>query len=124
LGWLAAPHLRVAQWMKDEMLGPLDSVIESLVSPPSDPMALANRWDGILKSETGFKLDQLVEAVQRWVFDLTQDALAGQIHYHTDWKRPDQSTWRALYRSSDWRLATVNPVSKKFSPSAESTTFS
>ncbi len=87
LGLAGGAPFRVAQWMKDEMLGPLDSVIESLISPPGDPMALANRWDGILKSETGFKLDQLVEAVQRWVFDLTQDALAGRIHYHTDWKK-------------------------------------
>lgn len=88
LGLAGGAPLRVAQWMADGMLGPLDSVIESLVSPPGDPIALANRWDGILKSETDFKLDQLVETVQRWVFDLTQDALAGQIHYHTDWKRP------------------------------------
>lgn len=90
LGLAGGAPLRVARWVKDGMLGPLDSVIDSLLSPPGDPVALASRWDGILKTETGFKLDQLVEAVQRWVFDLTQEALTGQVYYHGDWKRPNR----------------------------------
>ncbi|MBI5898118.1 MAG: DNA polymerase III subunit delta' [Rhodocyclales bacterium] len=88
LGLAGGAPLRVARWKENGMLEPLGSIIDSLISPPGDPMALANRWDGILKAESGFKLTDLVEAVQRWIFDAIQDALAGQIHYHGAWNKP------------------------------------
>ncbi len=88
LGLAGGAPLRVTRWKDEGMLPPIAATIESLSSPPEDPTVLASRWDGILKSEPGFKLTDLVETVQRWVFDLTQEAVAGQPHFHGAWGKP------------------------------------
>ena len=33
-------------------------------------------------------MDNLVEGVQRWLFDLAQERLAGEVRYHGGWSRP------------------------------------
>lgn len=80
--------MRVAQWKEQGQLAPIDELVESLVSPPADPIALAARWDGLLKGDGLFRLENLVEGVQRWLFDLAQERLAGEIRYHGGWPRP------------------------------------
>lgn len=80
--------MRVAQWKEQGQLGPMDELIDSLVSAPADPIALAARWDGLLKGDGLFRMEHLVEGVQRWLFDLTQERLTGTIRYHGGWPRP------------------------------------
>lgn len=91
LGLAGGAPLRVCRWKDEGMLTPIATTIESLIAPPDDPVVLAGRWDGILKAESGFKLTDLVETVQRWVFDLTQEAISGQTHFHSAWPRPAKS---------------------------------
>jgi hypothetical protein len=33
-------------------------------------------------------MENLVEGVQRWLFDLAQERLAGEVRYHGGWARP------------------------------------
>jgi hypothetical protein len=33
-------------------------------------------------------MEHLVEGVQRWLFDLAQERMAGEIRYHSGWPRP------------------------------------
>jgi DNA polymerase-3 subunit delta' len=80
--------LRVAQWRDQAQLAPIDSLVDSLISPPADPIALAARWDGLLKADGSFRMENLVEGVQRWLFDLAQERVAGEIRYHGGWPRP------------------------------------
>jgi DNA polymerase-3 subunit delta' len=80
--------MRVAQWKEQGQLAPIESLVESLVSPPADPIALAARWDGLLKGDGVFRMEHLVEGVQRWLFDLAQERLAGEVRYHGGWPRP------------------------------------
>jgi hypothetical protein len=80
--------MRVAQWKEQGQLAPIDALVESLVSPPADPIALAARWDGLLKGDGVFRMENLVEGVQRWLFDLAQERLAGEVRYHGGWARP------------------------------------
>ena len=80
--------MRVAQWKDQEQLAPIDALVDSLVSPPADPIALAARWDGLLKGDGVFRMENLVEGVQRWLFDLAQERMAGEIRYHGGWPRP------------------------------------
>ncbi|MDP1734106.1 MAG: DNA polymerase III subunit delta' [Sulfuritalea sp.] len=80
--------MRVAQWKEQGQLAPIDALVESLVSPPADPIALAARWDGLLKGDGMFRMENLVEGVQRWLFDLAQERLAGETRYHGGWPRP------------------------------------
>jgi DNA polymerase-3 subunit delta' len=80
--------MRVAQWKDQGQLAPIDALVDSLVSPPADPTALAARWDGLLKGDGMFRMEHLVEGVQRWLFDLAQERMAGQIRYHGGWPRP------------------------------------
>ncbi|HLA35140.1 MAG TPA: DNA polymerase III subunit delta' [Rhodocyclaceae bacterium] len=77
--------LRVLQWHEQGHLKPFDALIDSLASPPGDPLALAARWDGLLKGDAMFRLEHLVEEVQRWLFDRTLQALSGTLHYHRSW---------------------------------------
>lgn len=80
--------MRVAQWKEQGQLAPLDALVDSLISPPPDPIALAARWDGLLKGDGMFRMEHLVEGVQRWLFDLAQERTAGEIRYHGGWPRP------------------------------------
>lgn len=80
--------LRVIKWKDSGALKPLDRLIETLMAPSPDPISLAANWDGLLKSDPALSLEQLVEEVQRWVFDLAQDRIAGGRRYHDGWGRP------------------------------------
>jgi len=80
--------MRVAQWKEQGQLAPIDALVDSLVSPPADPGALAAKWDGLLKGDGQFRTENLVEGVQRWLFDLAQDRMAGEVRYHIGWPRP------------------------------------
>jgi DNA polymerase-3 subunit delta' len=35
-----------------------------------------------------FRMEHLVEGVQRWLFDLAQERMAGEVRYHKGWPRP------------------------------------
>ncbi len=80
--------MRVAQWKDQGQLAPIDALVDSLIASPSDPIALAARWDGLLKGDDLFRMENLVEGVQRWLFDLAQECMAGEIRYHAGWPRP------------------------------------
>jgi DNA polymerase-3 subunit delta' len=80
--------MRVAQWKDQGQLAPLEALVESLISPPTDPITLAARWDGLLKGDGLFRMENLVEGVQRWLFDLVQERMAGEVRYHGGWPRP------------------------------------
>lgn len=80
--------MRVAQWKDQGQLAPINALVDSLISPPADPIALAARWDGLLKGDGLFRMENLVEGVQRWLFDLAQERMAGEIRYHGGWPRP------------------------------------
>jgi len=80
--------MRVAQWKEQGYLGAIDSMVDSLVSPVADPIALAARWDALLKGDGMFRMEHLVEAVQRWLFDLALERMAGEVRYHGGWPRP------------------------------------
>lgn len=81
--------IRVRQWLDQGQLGAIDDLVDSLTSPPADPMILAAKWDGLLKADGLFRMEALVEGVQRWLFDLAQERLAGEIRYHGGWRRPE-----------------------------------
>jgi len=80
--------MRVAQWKEQGQLAPIDALVDTLISPPGDPITLAARWDGLLKGDGLFRMEHLVEGVQRWLFDLAQERMAGEIRYHGGWPRP------------------------------------
>lgn len=80
--------MRVGQWKDQGQLAPIDSLVDSLITPPADPIILAARWDGLLKGDGAFRMENLVEGVQRWLFDLAQERIAGEVRYHDGWPRP------------------------------------
>lgn len=80
--------MRVAQWKEQGQLAPIDALVDSLLTPPADPGVLAARWDGLLKGDSLFRMENLVEGVQRWLFDLAQERMAGELRYHSGWPRP------------------------------------
>ena len=79
--------LRVVQWKNEGQLAAIDALLESLLTARNDPIALAASWDAMLKGNASFRLENLVEGVQRWLFDLTLERMSGKIHYHRGWPR-------------------------------------
>ena len=84
----AGAPMRVAQWKEQGQLAPIDALLDTLISPPADPIALGARWDALLKGDGLFRMEHLVEGVQRWLFDLAQERMAGEVRYHKGWPRP------------------------------------
>jgi len=80
--------MRVAQWKDQGQLAPIAALVDSLIASSADPIALAARWDGLLKGDGLFRMENLVEGIQRWLFDLAQERIAGEIRYHGGWPRP------------------------------------
>ena len=96
--------MRVAQWRDQGQLAPIDALVDSLIAPPADPIALAARWDGLLKGDGMFRMENLVEGVQRWLFDLAQERIAGEVRYHGGWPRPkDVQTLNPRALLAAWR---------------------
>ena len=79
--------MRVAQWQEQGQLAPIDALVDSLIAPVADPIALAARWDGLLKGDGMFRLENLVEGVQRWLLDVAQERMAGEVLCHVGWPR-------------------------------------
>lgn len=78
--------LIAADWAEQGRLDAYRKVIETLAEKPVDPVAMAAKWATLLKSEQDFALAQLVEAVQKWVFDLAMLKIAGGCRYHEAWR--------------------------------------
>jgi hypothetical protein len=67
-------------------------------------LVLAARWDALLKKESSFSLDMLVEGIQRWLFDLAQlQADADGARYHRGWKLPDADNLSLIRLVTIWR---------------------
>ena len=80
-----APLLAV-QWAEQGGLDSYRRVVEALADKPVDPVAMAINWGAVLKTEQGFGMPQLVEAVQKWIFDLVLIKTAGGLRYHEAWR--------------------------------------
>lgn len=50
----------------------VDEVIGALHRPPLEPIALAAHWESLRKKNPAFPLEHLVDAVQKWLYDLTR----------------------------------------------------
>lgn len=109
--------LRVAEWNEQKQLPQIDGLIDSLLNPPADPMQLAARWDGLLKGDGGFRMEQLVDGVQRWLHDLALEHAGGNVRFHGGWARPKGierldpvalgSAWREI---ADLRRSARHPL--------------
>ncbi len=96
--------MQVMQWKEEGQLAQIDALVDSLIAAPNDPLVLANRWDAMLKGDGPFRLEQLVEGVQRWLFDLAQERMAGTVRYHRGWPRPKNvSSLNPVALLAGWR---------------------
>jgi DNA polymerase-3 subunit delta' len=82
--------MRVLQWKKNDQLAAIDALVESLAFSITDPLVLASRWEALLKSKNDrpFLMEDLVEGIQCWLFDLALAQATGEVHYHAGWPQP------------------------------------
>jgi len=78
--------LLAAEWAEQGRLDSYNEVIEVLAGKPVDPVAMAAKWGALVKAEHSYGLPQLVETVQKWVFDLVLLKTAGTVRYHDAWR--------------------------------------
>ncbi|MFA7270854.1 MAG: DNA polymerase III subunit delta' [Sterolibacterium sp.] len=79
--------LQAANWAEQGRLDAYQKAIETLADNPDDPVAMAAKWSSLLKAEQGFGLPQLVEATQKWLFDLLLLKTVGELRYHEAWRK-------------------------------------
>ncbi len=77
--------LIAADWAEQGRLDFYRNAVEVLAEKSPDPVAMAAKWSALIKGEQGLTLSQLVETVQKWVFDLAMMKLAGRCRYHQSW---------------------------------------
>jgi len=78
--------LLAAEWADRGHMEPYRQIIEVLAGKPADPVAMAAKWGALVKGENAIGLPQLVETVQKWVFDLAMLKTAGVLRYHDSWR--------------------------------------
>jgi DNA polymerase-3 subunit delta' len=78
--------LLAAEWANQGRLDLYRKAIDALAEKPVDPVAMAAKWSALLKGEESFGLPQLVETVQKWVFDLILLKMSGGLRYHQAWR--------------------------------------
>ncbi|MFY9329793.1 MAG: DNA polymerase III subunit delta' [Georgfuchsia sp.] len=50
----------------------IEEAIEPLWCPPLEPIALAAHWEALRKKNPGFLLEHLIDALQKWLYDLVR----------------------------------------------------
>jgi DNA polymerase-3 subunit delta' len=78
--------LLARDWAQTGYLDTYRKAIEVLTEKAGDPVQMAARWSVLIKGEGAFDLPQLVEGVQKWLFDLVQIKLAGEVSFHLPWR--------------------------------------
>lgn len=78
--------LLAADWAEQGRLESCKKALDALADKPVDPVSMAAIWSTVLKGAQGFGLPQLVETVQKWVFDLILLKMSGGLRYHQDWR--------------------------------------
>ena len=69
--------LQVLRWQQNDQIEGLKALLKTFQQPGDNPLALAARWDDLLKKDEHLKMEFLVEAVQRWVVDTALASTAG-----------------------------------------------
>ncbi len=100
--------LLAADWAEQGRLETCKKAIEALADKPVDPVSMAVMWASLLKGAQGFGLPQLVETVQKWVFDLILLKMSGGLRYHQDWQ--DKLEMLATRASTTGLLACYNDL--------------
>ncbi|MFA7280009.1 MAG: DNA polymerase III subunit delta' [Sterolibacterium sp.] len=78
--------LLAATWAEQGRLDVYRKALEPLADKPDDPVAMAAKWSGLIKAESGFGLPHLVDALQKWLYDLLLLKLTGKLTYHQAWQ--------------------------------------
>ena len=65
----------------------IDEAIEPLYRPPLEPIALAAHWEALRKKNPGFLLEHLIDAVQKWLYDLTRVRNGNTPRYLLAWQK-------------------------------------
>jgi len=86
LGLAGGAPLLAAQWAEQGRLDLYQKIVAGLADDPVDPVAMAMKWSAVLRVEAGFGISQLVETVQKWVFDLLLLKTTGSPRYHGHWR--------------------------------------
>lgn len=82
----AGAPLRARAWAEGPFLEAYRKVVDVLANKPVDPVSMAARWAPLINEQDEFGLPQLVEAVQKWILDMTQWKVAGTLRYHQAWR--------------------------------------
>ncbi|MBU3990451.1 MAG: DNA polymerase III subunit delta' [Gammaproteobacteria bacterium] len=72
--------LEVADAARTGRLKALESVVADLLKP-QEALAQANRWENLVKADGALSMEELVNTVQKWLFDLGQCAVAATPRY-------------------------------------------
>lgn len=87
----AGAPLLAQHWAQSGFLEVYRKAVDVLSSSSADPVTMAARWMTLINGKDDFALLQLVESVQKWIFDMVQWKLTGTLRYHLHWKNQIQA---------------------------------
>lgn len=78
--------LIAAEWAARGSLQLYRKAIAILLASPGNPVAMAADWGALVRNAEGLSLSELVNIMQKWLFDLVSMKLAGVCRYHCAWR--------------------------------------
>lgn len=79
--------LKALELKKEGGAAVLEEAIEPLYHPPLEPIALAAYWEGLRRKNPAFLLEHLVDAVQKWLYDLIRVRHGSAPRYLFGWQK-------------------------------------
>lgn len=87
LGLAGGAPLKALALKEDGGVAVINEAIDPLNHPPLDPIALAAHWEALRKKNPGFLLEHLVDAIQKWLYDLIRVCNGSPQRYLLAWQK-------------------------------------
>lgn len=81
LGLMAGAPIVALEEFERGRIEAFEGVASSLLDTSADFMALAGRWESLVKKDGGLRMEELIATIQKWVFDLANFKTGGRLRF-------------------------------------------
>ncbi|MDK9725265.1 MAG: DNA polymerase III subunit delta' [Sterolibacteriaceae bacterium MAG5] len=87
LGLMAGAPIVALEEYERGRIEAFEGVALSLFDNSADFMALAGRWESMVKKDGGLRMEELIATIQKWIFDLANFKTTGRLRYFSGRER-------------------------------------
>ena len=81
LALVSGSPLKALALARDGIADIVDEAVKPLQQQTAEPVAVAAHWDGMRRKHAAFDLDALVDAVQKWIYDVARTQRGTKARY-------------------------------------------